>query len=119
MIPRTELAHSNQLVGSIDGEQIKVEYYLLCYTHVKSIFEVGQGICVKFPIFIISRMPTLNAQIQQLDPSYTIASSPVEFEEDDTNFKFVCSYKRGDFLLTTKEVTVMTLMELDKVKKDH
>ena len=56
-IPKLETDGHTKLVGSCQSQSLTIKYYLRCFTKVKSIFEVGQGCCVQFPILIINKPP--------------------------------------------------------------
>lgn len=80
-IPVTELNGHTQLLGSMKTDLCSVEYFCRIFVKVKSVFEIGQGICVQFPINIINK-PSEDIQPQlQLDKSFKIHGLPKEFEE--------------------------------------
>ena len=62
-----------------------VQYFLRVFIKVKSIFEIGQGLCIQFPIIIINK-PSEDIQPHvQLDKSFKIHGLPREFEEGGEN----------------------------------
>ena len=65
----------------MDGKNCKVEYLLRCFIKVKSVFEIGQGLCVQFPIFIVNKPSEEASPLQQLDKSFKIQGLPREYEE--------------------------------------
>ena len=51
-IPRQENGLPTLLAASSVGPTFKVDYVLKCYVKVKSVFEVGQGICLNMPLVV-------------------------------------------------------------------
>lgn len=78
-IPEFELDGKTPLLGSTQSPNFTVAYYMRVFTKIKSIFEVGEGKCVQFPIYIIPK-PT-EVEEFQLDPQFKTVGLPIEFEE--------------------------------------
>ena len=56
-IPKFE-KDGKPLSGSIKNDLFTIEYALRCFVKIGSIFEVGQGNAIDFPLIIVSNPPT-------------------------------------------------------------
>lgn len=80
-IPELEIDGKTPLLGSAATTNFSVEYYLRCFTKVKSIFEIGEGLCVQFPLFIQSQPEIQTLSHEPLSQNFKVQGLPVEYEE--------------------------------------
>lgn len=54
-LPMTEPDGKTLIAGTVDSQTFTVEYKLRCFVKHASVFEIGQGNCIQFPIQIIHK----------------------------------------------------------------
>lgn len=74
-------------MGSVDTENVKVSYILRCFTKINSMFEVGQGTAVDFPLMVVQK--PFEALREPLDPTFKVYGEATfhEFNQDEWSFK--------------------------------
>lgn len=94
-IPTVEMDGVTPLLGSCASENFSVQYFVRCFTKVKSVFELGQGECIQFPVLIVSKPPTDAPEVPPLDSTFGINPNTVhEFSEVDDSQDFTFKYPR-------------------------
>lgn len=63
------------LTGSIDCATFRVDYFIRCFIKIDSVFEVGQGPAVDFPILIVNQPSQSKGQMPPLDPAFNVVGS--------------------------------------------
>ena len=81
-IPESEQIGGSNLSHSICAKDFKCEYFLRCFVKYNSIFEIGQGTCVEFPIKILPQ-PIECEKTDDFDPTYKVTENLaiLNFEE--------------------------------------
>lgn len=65
-IPAQEKKGKSPLSNTAAATLFKVDYWLRCFLKYNSIFEIGQGTCVEFPIYILPRPIAKTDQIMEI-----------------------------------------------------
>jgi hypothetical protein len=94
-VPTVERDGVTPLLGSCKSENFSVQYYVRCFTKVKSVFELGQGECIQFPVLIVSKPPTDAPDVPPLDNTFGINPRALhEFSESDETYDFTFNFPR-------------------------
>lgn len=95
-IPETEPDHVTPLCGNMISQNFSVFYYMRVFVHYKSIFEIGPGHCVSFPVFILNK-PDRNFDADASNVNSMTLPNVEEFNCNDVNDQMVFMHKRDDF----------------------
>ena len=80
-LPMTEADGRTTICGSVDSQTFKVQYYLRCFVKHSSVFEIGQGNCIQFPLIINSK-PGMSAAAEPIDMNFQPNGRTVEFDHN-------------------------------------
>ena len=81
LLPEFEQDNVNLISGSCIAENFTIEYKIRCFVKHNSVFEVGQGNCVEFPVYIIPRKLEPSNIVEAPDLSkFKLSGLPTEFD---------------------------------------
>lgn len=103
------------LAGTCSQKDYQVQYYLRCFVKHASVFEMGQGHCLQFPLHIVHK-PDDRLTEEPFDKMYRVNARTAEFDDRRDGGDCVFDIKRDGFWRISEAPSQLKFVE---VKNDH
>lgn len=62
-VPAVEGLDGIAVPGTVETPSFSIKYYMRCFMQINSVFEIGQGTCVEFPVIMVAALPTATNEV--------------------------------------------------------